>query len=73
MVERRIKEAKFPAVKSLDDFDFLALSSLNKALVLQLARSEYVASPENISAVGGADSCHDRISAVAGYVLRLVA
>ena len=40
MVERRIKEAKFPAVKSLDSFDFLALPSLNKALVLELARSE---------------------------------
>ena len=25
MVERRIKEARFPAVKSLDSFDFLAL------------------------------------------------
>ena len=52
MVERRIKEAKFPAVKSLDSFDFLALPSLNKALVLELARSEYVARRENIIAVG---------------------
>jgi DNA replication protein DnaC len=51
-VERRIKEAKFPAVKSLDSFDFLALPSLNKALVLELARSEYVARRENIIAVG---------------------
>ena len=48
MVERRIKEAKFPAVKSLDSFDFPALPSLNKALVLELARSEYVARRENI-------------------------
>jgi DNA replication protein DnaC len=52
MVERRIKEAKFPAVKSLDSFDFLALPSLNKALVVELARSEYVARRENIIAVG---------------------
>jgi DNA replication protein DnaC len=52
MVERRIKEAKYPAVKSLDSFDFLALPSLNKALVLELARSEYVARRENIIAVG---------------------
>ena len=50
MVERRIKEARFPAVKSLDSFDFLALPSLNKALVLELARSEYVARRENIIA-----------------------
>ena len=52
MVERRIKAARFPTVKSLDSFDFLALPSLNKALVLELARSEYVARRENIIAVG---------------------
>ena len=52
MVDRRIKDAKFPAVKSLDSFDFLALPSLNKALVLELARSEYVSRRENIIAVG---------------------
>jgi DNA replication protein DnaC len=30
MVERRIKEARFPTVKSLDSFDFAAVPSLNK-------------------------------------------
>ena len=38
MVERRIKTAKFPAVKSLDSFDFKAIPSLNKMQVLELAR-----------------------------------
>jgi len=52
MVERRIKQAEFPAVKSLDSFDFLGLPSLNKALVLELARSEYIVRRENIIAVG---------------------
>jgi len=52
MVERRIREAKFPAVKSLDSFDFLALPSLNKVLVLELARSEYVLRRENVIALG---------------------
>ncbi len=52
MVERRIKQAKFPAVKSLDSFDFLTLPSLNKTLVLELARSEYIVRRENIIAVG---------------------
>src|SRR3984885_13602489 len=52
MVERRIKEARFPAVKSLDSFDFAAIPSLNKTLVLELARSEYIARRENIIAVG---------------------
>src|SRR5262249_46967869 len=40
MVERRIKAAKFPAVKSLDSFDFAALPSLNKALVMERGRWE---------------------------------
>lgn len=51
-VERRIREAKFSAVKSLDSFDFLTLPSLNKPLVLELARCEYVARRENIIALG---------------------
>ena len=33
MVERRIRPARFPAVKSLDSFDFKAIASLNKMLV----------------------------------------
>ena len=49
MVERRIKAAKFPTVKSLDSFDFAALPSLNKALVMELARSEYVERRETSS------------------------
>src|ERR1700692_2457446 len=52
MVERRIKEARFPAVKSLDSFDFAAIPSLNKTLVLELARSEYATRRENVIAVG---------------------
>ena len=36
MVDRRIKAAKFPMVKSLDSFDFAAFQNLNKALVMKL-------------------------------------
>ena len=52
MVERRIRQARFPAVKSLDSFDFLAIPSLNKMLVLELARGEYVERRENVIALG---------------------
>src|ERR1700758_151001 len=52
MVERRIKEARSPTTQSLDSFEFLALPSLNKALVLELARCEYISRRENIIAVG---------------------
>ena len=52
MVERRIRQARFPAVKSLDSFDFKAIPSLNKMLVVELARCEYVERRENIIALG---------------------
>ena len=65
MVERRIRQARFPAVKSLPSqaccacpagqrisFDFKAIASLNKMLVLELARCEYVERRENIIALG---------------------
>ncbi len=52
MVERRIREAKFPTVKSLDSFDFLALPSINKTLVRELARCEYITRRENVIALG---------------------
>ena len=52
MVERRIRSARFPAVKSLDTFDFPAIPSQNKSLVLELAPCEYIQRRENIIAVG---------------------
>jgi DNA replication protein DnaC len=52
MVERRIRAARFPAVKSFDTFDFTAIPSLNKPLVLELARCEYVVARDNIIALG---------------------
>ena len=49
MVERRISMAKFPAVKSLDSFDFKAMPSLNKMMVLERARHRAC---ENVIALG---------------------
>ena len=50
--ERRLKAAKFPAVKTLEDFDFLAQPSVNKPLVLELLRCHYVERRENVLLVG---------------------
>jgi DNA replication protein DnaC len=52
MIERRIKAAKFPSPKSLDSFDFDAIPALNKRLVLDLARCEFVDRRENVVALG---------------------
>jgi hypothetical protein len=50
--ERRIRQAKFPVVKTMDSFDFLAIPSLNKTLVLELARCEFLARRENVLLLG---------------------
>ena len=50
--ERRIKAAKFPVSKSLETYDFLALPSLNKKLVVELARCEWIGRRENVLALG---------------------
>ena len=49
---RRIKQAGFPVVKQLESFDFKAIPALNKMLVLDLARGEYIARRENVILLG---------------------
>ena len=50
--ERRIRQAKFPVVKSLETFEYLAIPALNKALVLELARCEFIERKECVLALG---------------------
>ena len=70
MVERRIKQAKFPAVKSLDSFDFKAMPSLNKMLVRELARCEYVDRRENVIALGNSGAGKTHIALGLGLAAR---
>jgi len=49
---RRVKEACFPVVKTLDTFNFRAQPSINEALVRELMRGEYVGKRENILVIG---------------------
>src|SRR5208282_1800014 len=51
-VERRIRLARFPQTKSFDTFDFVAQPSLNKALVLELMRCEWIERRQNCLALG---------------------
>jgi DNA replication protein DnaC len=50
--ERRLQAARFPAAKTLDQFDFTARPSVNKPLVLDLMRGDYLARRENVLLVG---------------------
>ena len=64
--ERRIKEARFPVTKSLDSFDFLALPSLNKSLVLELARCEFIDRRENVLALGNSGTGKTHVALALG-------
>jgi DNA replication protein DnaC len=50
--ERRVKAARFPTIKTLETFDFAARPSVNKVLVAELMRCEYIDKKENILLVG---------------------
>lgn len=50
--ERRLKAARFPAIKTLDGFDFSAQPSVNKVLVAELMRCAYIDARENIILAG---------------------
>ena len=65
-VERRIKAAHFEVVKTLDTFDFLAIPSLNKQLVLDLARCDYIDRRENLLALGNSGTGKTHIALALG-------
>ena len=50
--ERRLKAARFPALKTLDAFDFTARPSINKALMAELLRCAYIEARENVILAG---------------------
>jgi len=65
-VERRIRAARFPVVKSFDTFDFIAMPGLNKMLVLELARCEYILRRENIIALGNSGTGKTHVALALG-------
>jgi DNA replication protein DnaC len=50
--ERRIRDAGFPVIKTLDTFDFKAQPSINQELVRGLMRGEYMDHKENVLLIG---------------------
>ena len=49
---QRIRSARFPVLKELADFDFSAVPSLQKQVVLDLTRGTYIAKAEPIILIG---------------------
>jgi DNA replication protein DnaC len=52
--DRRLKAARFPTYKTLENFDFATQPSVNRPLITELARCAYIDQRENILLVGNA-------------------
>jgi DNA replication protein DnaC len=64
--ERRIQAAKFPVTKGLETFDFLAIPSVNKKLVVELSRCEWISQRENVLAMGNSGTGKTHIGLALG-------
>lgn len=62
--KRRIAQARFPYLRTLDQFDFAAIPSVNKAQILELTKGEYLTKKENVIMVGnmGTGKTHSAIA-----------
>ena len=65
--QRRIKAAGFPVIKTLDTFDFAAQPTINKVLVLELMRGEYLDARENILFVGNPGTGKTHLATALGH------
>jgi len=66
-IQRGIRQANFPVIKTLESFDFLAIPSLNKPKVLKLMQGEYIRRRENVLLVGNSGVGKTHIAIALGY------
>lgn len=65
--ERRIKEAQFPVLKTIETFDFAAQPSINEAVLRELLSGEYITKKENILLVGNSGTGKTHLATALGF------
>ena len=65
--QRRIKAAKFPVLKTLDTFQFDQQPSINRPLVVELMRGEYLEKQENILLMGNPGTGKTHLATALGH------
>jgi len=66
--QKRLRMARFPVIKSLDQFDFTAVPSLNKARVLDLTRGDYLDKRENLILLGNSGTGKTHLATALGLI-----
>ena len=66
--QKRLRMARFPVIKSLDQFDFTTLPSLNKAMVLDLAQGGYLDKRENLILMGNSGTGKTHLATALGLI-----
>jgi DNA replication protein DnaC len=65
--QRRIKAAKFPVLKTLENFDFDAQPSINEKLVRELAGGGYLEARENVLLIGNSGTGKTHLASALGF------
>jgi DNA replication protein DnaC len=66
-MQRRIKAAKFPIIKTVDQFNFKAQPSIKSALIKQLLTGEYIDAAENVLLIGNSGTGKTHLAIALGF------
>ena len=66
-MDRRIKAAKFPLLKTIDSFDFASQKSVNEPLVRELLRCEFIDQHENVLLIGNSGTGKTHLATALGF------
>ncbi|MBI9018434.1 MAG: IS21-like element helper ATPase IstB [Phycisphaerae bacterium] len=66
-MERRIKDARFPSIKTIDSFDFKAQPKINEALVKELLNGEFISARENVLFIGNSGTGKTHMAIALGF------
>ena len=67
--QKRLRLAKFPVLKSLDQFDLTVIPSLNKARILDLAQGEYLNKRQNQILMGNSGTGKTHLATALGLIV----
>lgn len=71
LIQSRLKEARFPVVKTLDTFDFSHITSIKKEMIYQLSEGHFIQGAKNIIFFGPCGTGKTHLAAALGRELCL--